>query len=120
MILFFTSEKCTWCDVVKNMLEEELNGFGIETSLFEVDIERHQYIAEAYGVMMVPTLVAGNNSISGVPTETDLRTFVLQSFPGVCLSGEEPSRYRVLSGMQKMLKAERQLSESRSVATLNS
>ncbi len=119
MILFFTSEKCTWCDVVKSMIEEELKDFGIATSLFEVDIERHEYIAKAYGVMMVPTLVTGKNTLSGVPTESDLRSFILQSFPRACRTGDEPSRYRVLSGMQKILKTQRQQNEGRIVSTLN-
>ncbi|MHA2423448.1 MAG: thioredoxin family protein [Candidatus Thorarchaeota archaeon] len=119
MILFFTSEKCTWCDVVKGMLEEELRDFKIETDLYEVDIERHEFIAEAYGVMMVPTLVTGKNSISGLPTETDLRTFILQSFPGACRTGDEPSRYRVLSGMQEMLRTQRLHEEEKIMRTLN-
>jgi glutaredoxin len=119
MILFFTSENCTWCDVVKGMLEEEIRGFGIETDLYEVDIERHEYIAQAYGVMMVPTLVTGNNSISGVPTETDIRTFILQAFPGACKSGDEPSRYRVFSGMQDLLRSQRLHNEEKIMQTLN-
>ncbi len=119
MILFFTSENCTWCDVVKSMLEEELRDFVIATSLFEVDIERHKFIAEAYGIMMVPTLVMRNSTLSGVPTESDLRSFILQSFPGACRTGDEPSRYRVLSGMQKILKTQRQQNEGRFVSTLN-
>ena len=119
MILFFTSEKCTWCDVVKSMLEEEMKDFAITTRLFEVDIERHNYIAEAYGVTMIPTLVTGNRSLSGVPTESDLRSFILQVFPEICRTGDEPSRYRVLSGMQKILKTQRQQNEGRIVSTLN-
>jgi len=120
MILFFTSENCTWCDVVKGMLEEELKDFSIETELYEVNIDRHQFIAEAYGVMMVPTLITGYNSLSGVPTETDLRTFILQSFPGVCHRGEEPSRYRVLSGMQEILRTQRIENKSETIERLSS
>lgn len=119
MILFFTSEKCTWCDVVKSMLEEEMRDFAITTSLFEVDIERHKYIAEAYGVTMIPTLVTGKRSLSGVPTESDLRSFILQVFPEICRTGDEPSRYRVLSGMQKILKTQRQQNEGRFVSSPN-
>ncbi|MHA1936075.1 MAG: thioredoxin family protein [Candidatus Thorarchaeota archaeon] len=79
MILFFTTENCTWCDVVKNMVDEESVDIGGAPSLYEVNIEEHRRIAEAFGVMMVPTLVSGRNTISGIPSTTDLRSFLLQS-----------------------------------------
>ena len=79
MILLFTTENCTWCDVVKNMVDEESVDIGGTPSLYEVNIEKHRRIAEAFGVMMVPTLVSGRNTISGVPSTTDLRSFLLQS-----------------------------------------
>ena len=90
------------------MLEEELHDFSITEPVYEIDVERHKYIAEAYGIMTLPTLITGNNVLSGLPTESDLRSFILQSFPGVCATGNEPSRYRVFSGMQERLRAQRE------------
>lgn len=89
------------------MLEEELKDFAIQANLHVIDVERHEFIAEAYDIMMVPTLVSGNCTISGVPTESDLRSFVMQSFPGVCHLGSEPSPYRILSGMKELMRADK-------------
>ena len=79
MILLFTSDHCTWCDVLKSMLQEEWNDLGISEQIHEVDVEKHTYIAEAYGILVVPTLVTGNQKISGVPSSDDLRSFLIQA-----------------------------------------
>jgi thioredoxin-like negative regulator of GroEL len=79
MILLFTSKHCTWCDIVKNMIEEESSELGCREPLFEVNVEHHSHIAEAYGIFMVPTLVSRNNMLSGVPCQDDLRAFLLRS-----------------------------------------
>ncbi|MFW9960219.1 MAG: glutaredoxin family protein [Candidatus Thorarchaeota archaeon] len=81
MILLFTSNHCTWCDVLKRMLNEESDELGILQPIFEVDVDRHHHIAEAYGILVVPTLVAGMQKISGVPTKSDLRSFLLHLNP---------------------------------------
>ena len=90
MILFFTSENCAWCDVVKNMLDEEMDHFGGVVSIYEVDIQRHEYITEAYGVNTVPTLVSKNNVISGVPTVGDLQSFLFQTATESGASSKSP------------------------------
>lgn len=79
MILLFTSSQCTWCDIVKNMIDEESAELGCREPLFEVNVETHNHIAEAYGIMMVPTLVSRGMMLSGVPCQDDLRAFLLQS-----------------------------------------
>jgi hypothetical protein len=79
MILLFTSQHCTWCDIVKNMIDEESSDLGCKEPLFEVNVEHHSHIAEAYGVLMVPTLVSRSNTLSGVPCQDDLRAFLLRS-----------------------------------------
>jgi hypothetical protein len=81
MILLFTSNHCTWCDVLRKMLEDESDTLGSLQSIFEVDVDRHHHIAEAYGILVVPTLVAGLQKISGVPTQSDLRSFLLHMNP---------------------------------------
>ncbi|MFW9967260.1 MAG: hypothetical protein ACFFEA_08910 [Candidatus Thorarchaeota archaeon] len=79
MILLFTSQHCTWCDIVKNMIEEESTDLGCREPIFEVNVELHSHIAEAYGIMMVPTLVSRGSLLSGVPCQDDLRAFLLRS-----------------------------------------
>lgn len=83
MILLFTSDHCAWCDVLKAMLDEESEELGLLQSVFEVDVDRHHHIAEAYSILAVPTLVSGMHKISGVPTASDLRSFILQVNAGV-------------------------------------
>ncbi|MFX1559593.1 MAG: thioredoxin family protein [Promethearchaeota archaeon] len=79
MILLFTSDQCAWCGVLRSMLEEESEALGTEHNIYEVDVERQYRIAEAYGILVVPTLVAGSCKISGVPETSDLRSFLLQA-----------------------------------------
>jgi predicted DsbA family dithiol-disulfide isomerase len=61
------------------MLEEECRTLGTEQQVYEVDVEKQHRIAEAYGILAVPTLVAGSRKISGVPTADDLHSFLLQA-----------------------------------------
>jgi hypothetical protein len=63
------------------MLEEESGALGALQPVFEVDVDRHHHIAKAYGILVVPTLVAGMQKISGVPTLSDLRSFLLHMNP---------------------------------------
>ncbi|NHJ12200.1 MAG: thioredoxin [Candidatus Thorarchaeota archaeon] len=79
LILFFTSNHCAWCDIVKGMLDIASIDLGEPTVIYEVNIDRHQSIAEAYGIMMVPALVSKGNMICGVPTSADLTSFLMQS-----------------------------------------
>ncbi|MFX1483112.1 MAG: thioredoxin family protein [Promethearchaeota archaeon] len=79
MILLFTSKNCTWCSILRDMLENENKALGTEQQIYEVNVEKQHRIAEAYGILAVPTLVAGSFKISGVPTSGDLRSFLLQA-----------------------------------------
>jgi hypothetical protein len=79
LILFFTSDHCAWCDIVKGMLDAASIDLGEPTLIYEVNVDRHQSIAEAYGIMMVPALVSKGNMICGVPTSADLTSFLMQS-----------------------------------------
>ncbi|MHA1137599.1 MAG: thioredoxin family protein [Candidatus Thorarchaeota archaeon] len=78
MILLFTSDHCAWCDVLKKMLEEESEELGLLDSIYEINVDHHHHIAEAYSILVVPSLFSGMHKISGVPTPDDLRTFILQ------------------------------------------
>ncbi len=79
MILLFTSDHCAWCGILKAMLKDEGKSLGAEQQVYEVNVEKQHRIAEAYGILAVPTLVAGSFKISGVPTPSDLRSFMLQA-----------------------------------------
>jgi len=60
------------------MLEEESEQLGLLELIFEVNVDRYHHIAEAYSILVVPSLVSGMHKISGVPTASDLRSFILQ------------------------------------------
>ena len=64
------------------MLEEEAEELGTLPAIFEVNVDKYQNIAEVYNVLVVPTLVAGVQQITGVPTPSDLRSFILQISAG--------------------------------------
>ncbi len=79
MILLFTSEHCKWCEVLKDMIEEDSQDMQSETGILEIDIGRYRQIAEVYGVLVVPTLVSHADTLSGLPASDDLRSFLLKA-----------------------------------------
>ena len=93
MILMFTSESCAWCDILKTMIRTECGEIIGGDSLFEVDINRHSYIAEAYQILAVPTLVSSTSILTGLPTTDELKSFLLQSAIGG-VSNDENNRPR--------------------------
>jgi thioredoxin-like negative regulator of GroEL len=106
MILLFTSDHCMMCDTVKGMLEEEEADLGESATVCEVNVERHPIIAEVYGVMVVPTLVAGGKALYGVPCESELRSFLLQAAVGsssheICKDLQSALRSMSQGGRQK-------------------
>ena len=82
MILLFTSTYCTWCNVVKRMIVEDTQELSGLVPIHEVDIEKHESIAKVYGVLMVPTLVSGSSVLSGLPSDSDLHSFILKAAAG--------------------------------------
>jgi glutaredoxin len=79
MILLFTSDNCTWCDVLKGMLAEECSELNLSSSVHEINVSEHTQIAEVYEILVVPTLVAGHQKISGVPATDELRSFLMSA-----------------------------------------
>jgi hypothetical protein len=106
MILLFTSDDCTWCGVLKSMLEDESEALGTEHNIYEVDVERQYRIAEAYGILAIPTIVAGPCKISGVPSASDLRSFLLQAVSGGFLSYGGKSVKSVLHEVRRIKSSE--------------
>ncbi|NWF96090.1 MAG: thioredoxin family protein [Candidatus Thorarchaeota archaeon] len=82
MILLFKSKHCIWCDLVRDMLQEELVSLGIQVTVVEVDIERQEVFSEVYGVRMVPTLMSTAHTLCGLPSESDLRSLLLRESTG--------------------------------------
>ena len=89
MILLFTSNHCAWCDVVKGMIENESEGFEDPEPLHEINVDKHSRIAEAYGILVVPTLVSRGYMLSGVPCQEDLQLFLLRSIAARTIEREE-------------------------------
>ena len=102
MILLFTSDHCAWCDVLKAMLEEESEELGLLQSIFEVNVDRHHHIAEAYSILVVPSLVSGMHKISGVPAADDLRSFILQVNAGARASLKKNTPRSVLRAVREI------------------
>ena len=82
MILLFTSKHCAWCNTVKAMLKNEVDALAPSMTIHEIDVDVHSVIARAFGIVSVPTMVSGNMFLSGLPTSSDIQSFVLQAFPG--------------------------------------
>jgi hypothetical protein len=57
-----------------------------DISVYEINIDRYRRLARAFGILVVPTLVAGGRTLAGLPTPSDLQNFVLQasSEDGIC------------------------------------
>ncbi|MHA2377648.1 MAG: thioredoxin domain-containing protein [Candidatus Thorarchaeota archaeon] len=96
MILLFTSDHCAWCDVVKGMIESESEGLEDPEPIHEVNVDRHSHIAEAYNILVVPTLVSRGHMLTGVPCQEDLRSFLLQSIAARTIDREESRARTVL------------------------
>jgi len=102
MILLFTSDHCAWCDVLKTMLDEESEELGLHRLVYEVNVDKHHHIAEAYSILVVPTLVSGMHKISGVPTSSDLRSFILQVHAGTLPRSKKDTPRSVLREARKL------------------
>jgi len=88
------------------MLEDESETLGTEQNIYEVDVDRQYRIAEAYGILAVPTLVAGAYKISGVPSASDLRSFLLQAVSGGFLHYGGKSVKSVLRDVRRIKSSE--------------
>jgi hypothetical protein len=98
------------------MLEEESEALGTEQNVYEVDVERQYRIAEAYGILAIPTLVAGPYKISGVPSTSDLRSFLLQAISGGFLRYGRKSVKSVLREVHQIRAAESKDSMIRTIS----
>ncbi|TXT56678.1 MAG: hypothetical protein BAJATHORv1_20271 [Candidatus Thorarchaeota archaeon] len=82
MILLFTSSHCTWCEVVRSMIEEQVDEMNLVIALYEIDIDSQVSIARTYGILEVPTIISGTQRLSGLPSFADLRSLIFQSVMG--------------------------------------
>ena len=84
------------------MLEDESEELGLLDSIYEVNVDHHHHIAEAYGILVVPSLVSGMHKISGVPTADDLRSFILQVNAGARATGKKHTPRSVLREVREI------------------
>jgi hypothetical protein len=84
------------------MLDEEVEELGLNQSIFEVNVDRHHHIAEAYSILVVPSLVSGMHKISGVPTASDLRSFILQVNAGTRSNLKRNTPHSVLRDVREI------------------
>ncbi len=77
MMLLFTSAHCMWCQVLKDMIQTELLDLVYPVRVHEIDVEKQTHIARVFGVLIVPTLISYSRRIAGLPSQTDLRSFIL-------------------------------------------
>ncbi len=87
MILFFTSDHCTWCRVVEQMLNEEVSELGHTLPIIQVDIDRYPTLTKIFNISVVPTLIYHDAVLSGLPSVTDLRDFLLRSLSTSFITG---------------------------------
>ncbi len=87
------------------MLDEESEELGLLRSVYEVNVDKHHHIAEAYSILVVPTLVSGMHKISGVPTSSDLRSFILQVYAGTSTRFKKDTPSSVLREARKLQSA---------------
>ncbi len=77
MMMLFTSAHCIWCQALKTMIAVELEELQCTVRIHEVDIQKQERIAHVYGVSVVPTLIADDSRLTGLPSASDLRSFIL-------------------------------------------
>ncbi|MBD3405837.1 MAG: hypothetical protein GF411_06880 [Candidatus Lokiarchaeota archaeon] len=82
IILLFTSTHCTWCEVVRGMIEEQLSELNLNIVLYEINIDENMNIAQVYGILEVPTVISRTKRLSGLPSFADLRSLLFQSIMG--------------------------------------
>ena len=87
---------------LKTMLEEESEELGLLDSIYEVNVDHHHHIAEAYSILVVPSLVSGMHKISGVPSASDLRSFILQINAGARRALKKNTPHSVLREVREI------------------
>jgi thioredoxin 1 len=78
-LLLFTASWCQPCKVVKPIVQELAEEYGLPYT--EIDVDKDSMLPRTYGVMGVPTLIflRGNevvDRISGVKTKSFLRSII--------------------------------------------
>jgi len=65
-----------------------------DISVYEINIDKYRRLARAFGILVVPTLVAGGRTLAGLPTPSDLQNFVLQasSEESICFDEMAPNQ----------------------------
>ena len=57
VLIYFSSQNCSVCSVLKPKLEEELSNVFTQMKLYEVKADHHKEIASSFSVFSFPTLL---------------------------------------------------------------
>ena len=57
VLVDFYADWCAPCRAMKPVLEDLKTQMGEEISIFKIDVDQHQMLAERYGIRSIPTLI---------------------------------------------------------------
>ena len=61
VLVDFYADWCAPCRAMKPILEDVKNRLGQEVSVFKIDVDKNQQIAERFSIMSIPTLILFKN-----------------------------------------------------------
>lgn len=83
VLVDFYADWCAPCRAMKPVLEDLKTQMGDEISIFKIDVDQHQMLAERYGIRSIPTLILFKDGKpvwrkSGMASSVELQKAVLQ------------------------------------------
>ncbi|MBK8425130.1 MAG: thioredoxin [Lewinellaceae bacterium] len=83
VLVDFYADWCAPCRAMKPVLEDLKTQMGEEISIFKIDVDQHQMLAERYGIRSIPTLILFKDGKpvwrkSGMASSVELQKAVLQ------------------------------------------
>lgn len=87
VLVDFYADWCAPCRAMKPVLEDLKAQMGDDLSIFKIDVDKNQSIAERYAIRSIPTLILFKNGEpvwrkSGMASSLELQTVVEKSVIG--------------------------------------